>query len=521
MQDEKDKGMGEGAKAGVDRRTFLRTSAAASAAGALSLAAAACAGDDDGAREPGETPEPPIEDGAQRVSFAPEAIAEDEIMFPLGVQAGAVHADSAILWALADDGSASKRLRVWRSAGEAGQVYLHTDIDVQAAEGYLKTRVSGLAAGAEYRYAFFDVAGDGSLALRSTIGRFRSAWPAGSTRPLLVGTATCTSLSRAPYRSMLRTAQEDVDCFFHVGDMSYNDAAYRSTIGQPADVVRAAYRQIWRATLADPGYRALLAKTGSYITWDDHEVDDNWDPETYNPVSLQAAKEAYFETLPNDRFANDRLWTSYRWGSSVEVFLLDCRSERLPSTRHGAGPAQYLSPEQMAWFKQALKDSPCHFKVVLNSVPMAKMPPPFWIMAEDRWDGYQDQRTEILDWIDAHDIANVWFISGDFHVGFVARVAPERTGAAGRVRDIAVGPGANGPNPLVGIIESFPDRLERIFPSGQFEYFTRLDQYDVATLLRFDPSSNSVHVRFIHTPRGSEDETLLYDAVLSDDDFRG
>jgi histidinol dehydrogenase len=48
--------------------------------------------------------------------------------------------------------------------------------------------------------------------------------------------------------------------------------------------------------------------------------------------------------------------------------VLDSRSERLPSTITSEHE-QYLSRAQMDWFKQALVDSPCTFKVIMNSVP--------------------------------------------------------------------------------------------------------------------------------------------------------
>lgn len=497
---------------GMDRRSFMKSSAVAVAAGTILPNLVAC-GDDNGG-----SGTPTFDDGGLETPFSPEAPTEDPVMFPMGVASGAARDTSVTLWGLTDDGTASKRLRVWRAASAPGSVVLVVDTDVPSQEGYLKTRIENLIPGTDYHYAFYDVAADGSFALRSAIGRVRTAWAPGSLEPVTFGASTCTSMRNAPFRSLQEMAKEEIDFFVHVGDMSYNDPAYDNNIGASYDVYKSAFRSIWRRTLETDGYLKIRQHCGQYVTWDDHEITDNWHQEMLEETGMRAGYDAYFETLPNERFENDRLWTSYRWGNAVEVFVLDCRGERLMSTRETDYPV-YIGAEQMAWFKEGLRDSPCHFKVVLNSVPMAKMPEPLWVMQEDRWDGYDVQRTEILDWIDEHDISNVWFISGDFHVGFIAQIAPERTGPAGRVRDIAVGPGGNGPNPLAALATRQPRVYEdTVFPADQFQFWTPGPAHNVMTTLRFDPLTNSVHARFVHTPSEGEDE-VLFDGVLSDDDF--
>ena len=79
---------------------------------------------------------------------------------------------------------------------------------------------------------------------------------------------------------------------------------------------------------------------------------DNSRLEDLEPGILDIGKRAYFESTPTDEFENGRIWQNYRWGHSVEFFILDCRQERVPDQ------GQYISPKQMAWLKDALAQSP-------------------------------------------------------------------------------------------------------------------------------------------------------------------
>ena len=113
-------------------------------------------------------------------------------------------------------------------------------------------------------------------------------------------------------------------------------------------------------------------------------------------------------------------------------FILDCRQERTPSR------GEYVSVAQMTWLKSALSSSPCHFKVILNSVPIAQLPD-VWLMEDDRWQGYPRQRDELLNFIVDTPIDNVWFLAGDFHIGAVWRV--ESSGPRQQIWEILCGPG--------------------------------------------------------------------------------
>ncbi len=452
----------------------------------------------------GVADDPSAVDQGQVVAFDPEQVPEDFEIFSLGVSSGGMVHDSALFWGYSAT-SEPATLRIWRPSDNDGEITLVYDERLTPDDGgYFKVRVEGLASGTWYRFAFFAPAeqgedeGEVTFAARSEIGDVRTALGPGGFAPIKIGAATCTNFRFSPYRSLLATSDEGVDVFINVGDISYNDPA------QNLDE----YRGFWRQTLEDPGYRAVLSSSGSYITWDDHEVDNNWNPERIGAERLAAAKQAYFETLPVDRGPDNRLWHSYQWGDTAEFMVLDSRSERLPSTRRTDDPI-YFSRQQMDWLKERLINSTAHFKILLNSVPITRMPDA-WLFQDDRWQGYDAQRQELIDFILDNDIHNVWFLAGDFHVGFVGRVEPEGPGR--RMWEIAVGPGGNGPNPLPELVNAGLLEAEQVFPVNQFRYGNGM--MEVMTTLEFNPIANNVRVRFVDALTFE----VLFDEVLSEED---
>ena len=216
------------------------------------------------------------------------------------------------------------------------------------------------------------------------------------------------------------------------------------------------------------------AGSSMLITWDDHEVLNDYNPETVDAALAADARQAFFEHAAIERVAADpdRIWRSARWGHSVEVFVLDCRSERKPSAD------QYISPEQMAWLKAGLSQSPAVFKVIMNSVPITDMPLLWDAYQVDRWEGYDAQRTEILEHIDQQGIEGVLWVAGDFHLAFIARVA--NSGAGASQLEVLVGPGAQNSNVLVGTLNP-----------PQFEWATGENNF---TALHFAPTTKKVRI---------------------------
>jgi phosphodiesterase/alkaline phosphatase D-like protein len=423
---------------------------------------------------------------APEVAFEPDALSQDDAQFPLTVQAGAMREDSALLvTSCATPGDLL--LRVWQPLSD-GMVAMWVDELVATdADGFIRVQVAGLRAGEWYAYAFFPLDGEGEPVSRSLIGRFRTALPSGSREPITIATSACNGSGNRPWPAMERMANEDIDLICHLGDMAYNDGAQSL----------AEYRASWREYLTGSGFRAAYAHAGLYAVWDDHEFDNDWDPETMPPQQIAAAKQSFFEHIAAEQAADGTSWTSYRWGATAEFFVLDCRSERKPSGRTEP-TAEYVSHAQLQWLIESIAASPCHFKVILNSVPITDMPLLWDIASADRWEGYAAQRTALLEALDEASRANVWFLSGDFHVCFVSTLANNPSSQSGRIHEIAV---TGGNSNLLG------DSLT--FGSDQFLYGT--SQARTCTV-RFDPEADEVRVRFLDPDSGEVDweQTLSY-----------
>jgi alkaline phosphatase D len=458
----------------MERRRFLQ--GAAGTAAMSVVGGVSCAADDVDAPDG----PPPIDatafDGATQTAAPFLYLPFDPSVFALGVQSGSTRSAEVRLWTFARNTPRIK-LRVWREGPNSNAVFLVRDIDIDVdTDGIVRPLVDGLAPATVYLYGFFTI----DDTRRSEFGRFRTAFPDDWRFPVTIGVTSCTSLQNAPFQSLERSAAEELDLFVHCGDWVYAD-------GSSTD---ADYRSVWRQALNDPGYRALLPRVATIATWDDHEFENNFDPETIS-ASQKAAAETQFYRHTTMEAVDGHLWQSFRWGETLEIFVLDCRTERKPSTRTGDNPV-YLSVRQMNWLKDGLKSSPCRYKVVMNSVPMTQMAP-LWLQQSDRWQGYEIPRRELLQHIEDEDISGVWFLSGDFHVGFVASVDP--TGFHTGTYEVAAGPGGNLGNPL-GTAADQENLREQVFPAGQFFYGAGTI---ASTTMTFDPRRNLVRVRFVDT----------------------
>ncbi len=338
--------------------------------------------------------------------------------FPLGVTSGDV-ADGRIIVQTRYTGAAPLGLRVWSDTKRLELPMTPDDA------GFVHTDVEGLDPDTPYSYAFVEL---DTQERRSPIGRFRSALAEADAKPIVLGAVSCTSTGRDLSALQHASARDDLNAFLFLGDTAYCDGA--SSLQE--------YRVKWQGSLGRPLYQALRKNVPVIATWDDHEVDNDWNPELTGMAKLQNARASFFEHLPIRRsaVAPERVWRSIRFGKTAEVFVLDSRSERKPSSIPTM-MQQYISPEQLAWLKLALVSSPCTFKVLMNSVPISQFP--FSGFNVDSWHGYAQQRRELLEYIDAN-VEGVLWVSGDHHFASIGRVSP--SGPGSRQLETLAGPGA-------------------------------------------------------------------------------
>jgi alkaline phosphatase D len=221
---------------------------------------------------------------------------------------------------------------------------------------------------------------------------------------------------------------ENLDFFLLAGDQVYASA----------ETVEG-FRPYWERNLASPGYQDLFSSQAVIATWDDHEVGNNWGDGDFSEARIEAGKQVFFEFTPCRPRLGDTLYRSFRFGDTLEVFVLDCRSERNPEE------GLYVSEDQLAWLLSSVQDSQAVFKMVLNSVTVMDLGDLVGeIEAQDRWQGFPEQRARLIDGLAGVD--NLYFLSGDFHTAIVGRL--DKEGPGREIFDILVGPGGNNPNPM-------------------------------------------------------------------------
>lgn len=423
--------------------------------------------------------EPPFEEPAPMVpaDLTLAELPENASAFPLGQMAGDATADAVILWTRYK-GTQRLGLKVVELAhGEAIRVAFDGEIQV-GPDGFTHVEVKGLQPGAFHQYAFLLGDADGFIA-RGPIGQFRAALASEALEIVTFGGTSCTHQKDRKMSALSAAASRNLDFFLHAGDHVYTDSATDlagNTVGQAVTLAeyRSKYRDGWTAA----GMKAVHRSAGLYLTWDDHEIDNNWDAEVFSASRLENAKRAFFEhrALRRDGANPDRLWRSFRWGRTVEVFILDCRSERKTSTRTTAS-AQLISPEQSAWLKDGLDTSQAVFKVILTSVPMTD----FEGEGTDRWEGFAAQRKDLLSYIDNKRIKGVFWLSGDHHFGSAGRV--DTTGPGATQVEILMGPGGTAAN------------ATKTLPKPQFDTVVNVKNI---TLFKADPYAKTLEVSFVN-----------------------
>jgi len=379
------------------------------------------------------------------------------------VQVGDPAPSSAICWSRITS-SAAPELVVVRWDGAAWQEVSRTDHTPDAG-GFLHVVLDGLDPNTWYSFAFE------SGGSRSSTGRWQSPAASGTSR-LVFGGSACTKHSYVPFPVLSQAAALDLSFFLLAGDQVYADGA--ATLEE--------YRAFWTTNLSSAGYRDLLSSTAVVATWDDHEVTNDWG--TVPATSDQEAfgMQAFFEHTPCTPRLGEATWRTLSFGDTLDLHVLDCRSERDPEG------GLYISEAQLEWLVESMRGSGAVFQGVLNSVPMVDLEPLVGsLRVEDRWQGFPEQRSRLVEAIGS--VPNVYFLTGDFHTGLVARVDAEGPGHG--MFDILMGAAGNRMNPMGGMLE----------PTDQFLAGTA-----ERNVVRFemDPADETVVVEYV----GEEGQTL-------------
>jgi alkaline phosphatase D len=397
---------------------------------------------------PERAPEPP--------EWEPEGT-QDEVIFAWGVQSGDVTTNSVVLSFRSTE--VVFELVVVEAQGQSWvelerRSLERTDETIQLALGGLKPDTA-------YRYAVF------TGTSRSRVGRFRTAPEAKALRKLSIGITSCLG-GNEPWPNLSFAAQEQLDLFLLLGDTVYADDA----------VVLEDYREYYRHAFSVEGLKAVTASTSIVATWDDHEVGNNWSRDELAEGQFEAALQAYRESLPQTQGEAGQIWRKLVYGDMLELFVLDCRSERTESL--------YLSVEQMEWLKAGLLESKARFKLILNSVPINDYTDMFGeVYAEDRWQGFSIQRWEILDFIIEKELEGVLWVAGDVHHGMICHPDAPGGGSGEKQWELACGPSGSTLNVAAELYTDTTGHYPVLFAEWNY------------TKLTLDPGTGSCLVQFV------------------------
>jgi alkaline phosphatase D len=362
--------------------------------------------------------------------------------------------------------------------------------------------VGGLEAGRPYWYRFR------AGGAESPIGRTRTA-PTAQSSPqrMRFGFASCQNYAHGYYTAHAALAREDLEALLFLGDYIYEGNARGVIVREYAkrgwSFSLADYRDRYAEYKADPNLQAAHAAFPWIVTWDDHEVENNYaggidkeDPRNRAALAERAAGyQAFYEHMPvrvpRPQGPDSKLYRALSFGDLVTFFVLDTRQYRSPAvalcSERAATPSGYcpasldarrtmLGADQRSWLLGGLAGSRAGWNVLAQSVRFAQQdssPDPNMHRFDgvDNWMGYVADRQAILEQFVV--TRNPVVLSGDSHVNFVYDLKRDFNDPA---------------SPIVG--------TELLTTSISSEG----DPEEPRT--EFDPSTKNPHLRFFDNHRG-------------------
>ncbi len=374
--------------------------------------------------------------------------------FSLGVASGDPLPDSVILWTrLAPspfDGGGMPPYLVpvqWQvSANERMSQIVKSGTVIAKPElaHSVRVNVRGLRPGQWYWYQF-KVGNE-----VSQIGRTRTAPARGDfSNQLRFAFASCQDWQNGYFTAYKHMAEEDLDLVVHLGDYIYE---YGPQAGGPRQhnsdeiLTLEDYRNRYALYKTDPNLQAVHANFPWIVTWDDHEVDNNYagaiaeDDQSQQEFLVRRANayQAYYEHMPLRRSSipngsDMQLYRRFTFGKLAEFNVLDTRQYRTdqpcndgikPRCEAAFDPnATMTGQPQERWLLEGLDRSQARWNVIAQQTMLAEYDfnalPDVESFNMDQWDGYVAARSRLLDFLNKKKPSNPIVITGDIHSSWV------------------------------------------------------------------------------------------------------
>ena len=285
----------------------------------------------------------------------------------------------------------------------------------------------------------------------SRTGRTLTTPAAGSTRNLRMVHLSCSHWEGGWFTAYRRAAEDRPDLVFALGDYIYEGGPGNSEIRKHPHRLCTTledYRLRYATYKTDPDLQELHATAPWIVTWDDHEIQDNWagvHPKDGVPSDAWmarriAAQQAYYENMPLRRSSapvgsSIQLFRRLHWGDLATFHVLDTRQYRDLQACHDGGRTWWftdcaeqedpsrtiLGADQMQWLQDGMIEAGTTWQLLAQSVFFAKRdnaPGPTTTLGSDGWDGYRADRDQIVRTWDEHEVATPVVLTGDVHVHF-------------------------------------------------------------------------------------------------------
>jgi len=290
----------------------------------------------------------------------------------------------------------------------------------------------------------------------SPIGKTRLSSPSGSTTPIKVAAVSCQNYTDGFYNAYGDLVEQQPDVVTFLGDYIYESGVGSldaTTVrlhnsDEPTDLV--AYRNRYGLYKGDPLLQAAHANCPWIVTWDDHEVENNYanlspqdaaDTEGY-AARRAAAYQAWWEHMPvrleppvSESF---KIYRQFSWGDLLNLLVVDGRQYRndqacgdaVLSTQPACDEAldttrSMLGAEQEKWFSENINDTTKVWNVMANQTVMTDIRLGAAILNYDQWDGYAPDRNRILSDVVDQGVENFVVLTGDIHLAGVGQLTTD------------------------------------------------------------------------------------------------
>ena len=380
-----------------------------------------------------------------------------EYPFSLGVASGDPWPGGVVLWTrLAPDpmapGGGMPRSRVavgWEVAEDESfrrVVKRGSALAVPELGHSVHVEVEGLQPARVYWYRFL------SGGEASPIGRTKTAPRAGAPAgELRFAFASCQHYEMGFFNAHRHLAGEDLDLVVHLGDYIYEPGPLEDRPRRhdgPEIRTLQQYRNRYALYKSDADLQGAHSRFPFIVTWDDHEVENNYAnliPEDEAeaaafPQRRAAAYQAYYEHMPLRRSSmprgpNLQLYRRLSYGGLAQFHVLDTRQYRTDQPcGEGNKPrcpgtldpkATITGAAQERWLLQGLDRSSARWNVLANQLPIAQVDEAAGaakVFSMDKWDAYVASRQRLMSFLATRKPSNPVVITGDVHVNWAAEL---------------------------------------------------------------------------------------------------